>query len=115
MARRLEGVPVGLFNRLFGRPAPARRGDADGPRARGVAHLARGEYAEAAATFREVLALRPDDADVRKALATCCRALGDDTGADDEVALAKAIARRAAEWWAHYLGQALPLVWEGES
>jgi hypothetical protein len=111
---------MGFFSWLFGRTGAvspdeaAHPDEADGPRGRGVAHLARGEYTEAAAAFREALVARPDDPDLRRALATCCRALGDDAAAADEADRGRKIVRRAAEWWTRFRGQALPVVWEGD-
>src|SRR5262245_58232465 len=105
---------MGLLDWLLGRTEAARPDEVDGHRRRGVAHLSRGEYAEAAAAFREALAARPDDPDLHRALATCCRALGDEASAADAVDRAQETVRRAAEWWRRFVGQALPLVWEGE-
>src|SRR5262245_28788018 len=109
----LRGASMRLFNWLFGRTAPAGRDEAEGHRARGVAHLSRGEYAQAAAALREALAARPDDPDLRRALAACHRALGDEASANAEADRVRQVARRAAEWWEQRRGQALPLVWEG--
>jgi|SRR5262245_31911231 len=105
---------MGLFSWLFGRTGSALRDEVEVHRGRGVAHLARGEYAPAAAVFREALAAHPDDPDLRRALATCYRALGDEASAADEAARAQEIVGRAVEWWTRFRGQALPLVWEGE-
>jgi tetratricopeptide (TPR) repeat protein len=104
---------MGLFSWLFGRTAPAVRDEAQGPRARAAAHLARGEYEQAEAALREALAARPDDPDLRRALAACHRALGDEASAEVEVDRGRQIARRVAEWWEQFRGRPLPLIWEG--
>src|SRR5262249_56210896 len=67
-----------------------------------------------AVVLRGARAARPDDPDLRRALATCYRALGDEASAADEAARAQEIVGRAVEWWTRFRGQALPLVWEGE-
>jgi hypothetical protein len=112
---------MGLFRWLFGRkvrpdggPESAARDEVESLRSRGVSHLTRGEYAEAAAAFREALHSRPDDPDLRKALAMCCRALGDEEGATAEAKRDQELGRRGAEWWTRFRGVSLPLLWDGE-
>ena len=77
-------------------------------------HLGKGEYEQAIAEFREVLVYHPNDADVRKAIATCLRAIGDDASAASEAEEAQKTLARAIAHWAQFQSREIPMYWEGE-
>jgi tetratricopeptide (TPR) repeat protein len=110
---------MGLFGWLFGDAKPEfrenpRAAELDAHRKRGLGHLARSEYEQAIGAFRDALAISPDDPDLRKALAVCLRAVGDDAGAASEADRTREAVRRATERWARVEGRAVPLYWENE-
>src|SRR5262249_362390 len=105
---------MGLFSWLFGRTGSALRDEVEVHRGRGVAHLARGEYAPAAAVFREALGAPPDGPRFRRALAAVYRALGEEARCAREAARGLVSGRGGGERVGRWRGRGRPLVWEGE-
>ena len=72
---------------------------ADLLRKRAVAHVGKGEYAQAVGELSEAIKYYPEDPDVHESLAVCYRALGDEASAKSATSEAQRLIRQAAERW----------------